>query len=81
LSRISQREAQRLRKRVAELERNHQANARAWTRDYVGGVHVASLNADAVTLAQLRASRRLGFALVATVEWSGDVVAFHAVKA
>lgn len=78
---ISQREARRLKKRVAELERNHQANVLAWTRDYIGGVHVASVAADNVQMAQLRTAKRLGFAIVATVEWNGETVFFHAVKA
>lgn len=62
---ISQREARRLRKRVAELEKRNEQNASAWAREYIGGVHVATVGVSDVNHAICRAARKLGHALVA----------------
>lgn len=43
MSRISQREARRLRKRVAELESQQEGMRRRWSQQYPGGVQIASL--------------------------------------
>ena len=64
---ISQRDAWRLKKRVAVLETAENQRRNDWTRDYPGGVHIASLNADPVLLAQVNTARRLSHAVVATV--------------
>ncbi|MCC7126435.1 MAG: hypothetical protein IT178_16415 [Acidobacteria bacterium] len=49
---ISQREAHRLRKRVAELERLIDEQHRDWSRDWPGGTHILTVTAPgAIALA------------------------------
>jgi hypothetical protein len=65
VKKISQREARKLRKRVAELEKRNEQNANAWAREYIGGVHVANATVSDVSHAICRTARKLGHALVA----------------
>jgi hypothetical protein len=64
MKKISQREAKHLRKRVAELERHNEQNASAWAREYIGGVHVATVSVSDVNHAICKTARKLGHALV-----------------
>ena len=75
---ISQREAQRLKKRVAELERRESANRYAWSRDWVGGVQIATEALVGNTASLIRLSRKLGHAVVCTADRND--VRFYAVK-
>lgn len=65
MKKISQREARQLRKRVAELEKRNEQNASAWAREYIGGVHVATVTVSDVSHAICKTARKLGHALVA----------------
>lgn len=68
---ISQREAKTLRKRVAELERHNEQNASAWAREYIGGVHVATVSISDVSHAICKTARKLGHAVVAVQSDNG----------
>lgn len=76
---ISQREAHRLDKRVTELMREREQNARAWSRDWVGGVHIGSIHTHDQAVAWIQTARRLGRPVVVTLD-SDNAVMFHAVK-
>lgn len=81
MKKISQREARRLLKRVAELEKQNEQNASAWARDYFGGVHMATIVVTDVSHAICRASRKLGHALVALSSDNGKCeIGLYAVK-
>lgn len=64
---ISQREAHRLRKRVKALEDREEQRTNRYSRDYPGGVHIATidLSQHIETKGRLYASQLLGAALVA----------------
>lgn len=67
MSKISQREARRLRKRVDELEEIIQKQHRSWSSSYPGGTHIATqpYNAETDFLpAIVKVSRQLGHAVV-----------------
>lgn len=66
---ISQREARKLRKRVAELERHIESQHRNWSRDWPGGVHIRTLDAAAngELRAAIKTARMLNHAVVCTV--------------
>ena len=76
---ISQREAQRMRKRIQEFEHKEMLRADAWTTDWPNGVHVGSVqvNADGALVGSIRTSRKLKHAVVATCTEAG-VINFHA---
>lgn len=76
--RISQREAQRLRKRVAELERRDRERFQAWTKEYPDGVHLDTVALTSVEHAQFRTAAKLGFALVGKLD--GENIMIYAVK-
>lgn len=61
---ISQREARRLRKRVAELEAMERKRRGAWNAEYPGGTHIGSFKFDERTDAALSVAMLLGHALV-----------------
>jgi hypothetical protein len=66
---ISQREARSLKKRVEELEAAEDRRRNAWTRDYPGGVNIATstFTSSAEFLpAVVKNSRLLGHAVVVT---------------
>ncbi len=62
---ISQREARRLRKRVARLEHEQGVRVARWNREYPGGVNIATITLDPVPMARLDVAQELGFTLVA----------------
>lgn len=78
---ISQREARRLKKQVAELMGRMDAQRRTWGRDYPG-VHILTMQKtetiDGTDIATLRTARTLGHTLVVTME--GDAIYFYGVK-
>lgn len=79
---ISQVEALRLQKRVADLEARDRSNRMAWASEWVGGVNIAAAKwepGDRVPVA-IRTARRLKHAVVATVGEDGSVQ-FHALAA
>ena len=76
---ISQTEARRLKRRVEQLEAADRARRQTWSRDYPGGVNIASTtypSSQEFVPAVIATSRKLGHAVVATVD--GNRVAFYA---
>lgn len=63
---ISQREAQALRRRVADLETREQNLRTTWASSYPNGTHFATVLLDDVTMARVSTARRLGHAVIAT---------------
>lgn len=79
---ISQREARRLRKRVDELEERETKRFATWaTSGYPGGTHLGgyTLSCDGWFYGALKTARRLGCALVATIDDAGEL-RIYAVK-
>ena len=74
-TRISQREAKQLRKRVVALEEERARDRASWSTGYVGGVTFARV-IHHETAIQARLARKLNHAVVVTVD--GDELAFHA---
>ena len=75
---ISQREARRLRKRVAELERREEARNGQWSSEYPGGVNFWNLKADPGTWNAVKVAQLLKHAVV--VKTSDDVtLRFYAI--
>lgn len=67
-ARISQREARRLKKRVAELEAIERRRNEAWTREWFGGTDLCvglELGEGHPSIIALRTARRLGHYVVA----------------
>lgn len=77
--RISQREARRLRKRVAELESGIEKQRRVWGQEYIGGVQIASSKwaEDSPVPAQVKVARKLGHAVVVSGD-DNQTLYFHA---
>lgn len=75
--RISQREARRLRQRVADLERRERRRREVWCGDWFGGTDVGRVTVSADTYAALHTARRLSHALVAVTD-NNNVVRFLA---
>lgn len=74
---ISQREARRLRKRVAELENERDYQRRFWGAEFIGGTHLATVtNIDSKTFGGIEAARKLKHAVV--VNAHSDGVKFYA---
>lgn len=71
---ISQRDARNLRKRVATLEAEREAQRRAWSTEWPGGTHITSVAAPAAEASAIRTARRLRHAVVATVRDNGEVL-------
>ena len=65
---ISQREAKRLRKRVAQLESILDAQKRRWNNEWPGSTVIHRLPTDAVSLAIVATARALSHAVVVTTE-------------
>jgi hypothetical protein len=63
---ISQREAQRLRKRVTELESERNAQHRAWSSDFPGGTAIDTITVSDTEWWIVKTARRLGHAVVVT---------------
>lgn len=64
--RISQQEARRLKRRVAELEGLEIARRRAWIADYPGGVNIMNIHAEPVVCMAVKTARSLRHAVVVT---------------
>lgn len=73
--RISQREARRLRKRVAELEGLEYRRRRAWASEWPHGTEIAAVKLVeyASVPVSIRVARRLNHAVVCTVSDDGTV--------
>lgn len=66
---ISQREAQRLKKRVKELEDLESKRRSRWASEYPGGVFLGSLTRDHDWFnGRIEAARMLGHAVVVTID-------------
>ena len=61
---ISQREARRLRKRVAELENREAIRNRRWGSEYPGGIHLDTVEVRPVEYVVVTTARKLGHACV-----------------
>lgn len=75
MGRISQREARRLRKRVAALEDILSQQRRVWGQEWFGGVEIAQTTwapTDAIPVA-VKTARKLGHAVVVKGDDSGRV--------
>lgn len=79
MSRISQREARRLRKLVADLERREANRARTWSSEWPGGVHLFGVTLQSDQIACLRTAQKLGHYLVVKVDSCGSTQ-FYASK-
>ncbi len=77
-TRISQREARRMKKRIAELENVFAQQRNAWVSEWPRGVHISSLTCPTDATAAIRITRKLGHAVVCTTGRSADVVDFYA---
>ena len=64
VKKISQAEARRLKKRVAELESANRARFNRYTSSYPGGIHLRSLSLNDVVSAELKTAQKLKHALV-----------------
>jgi hypothetical protein len=65
---ISQREARRLKKRIAELEQIEMNRRNSWSADYPGGTHFWTLTVADDSKAAIGTARKLGHAIVATLD-------------
>ena len=66
MSKISQREARRLRKRVSELERAEESRRNVWVNEYPGGAHIGTINCASLTAdVMVKVARQCGHAVVA----------------
>ena len=74
---ITQREARRLKKRVAELEQIQAGQRSSWTRQYPGGVHLVNINVEGDSKGRLEGAQMLSHPLVAKLE--GYVVRIYAI--
>lgn len=75
---ISQREARRLQKRVAQLESDQEIRLPHWRDAYPGGVNIETLMLGEISAAKLDVATRLGFVIVAKIH--GTSLRLHAVK-
>jgi len=80
-SKISQREAHRLRKRVGELETILRRQANTWADDFIGGTHLGSVKREGEAIGlhifgRLEAARMLKHAVV--VQANDNCVKFFA---
>jgi len=71
MTKISQREARELKRRVARLENELDRQRNAWVTEWPGGTHVRTLTIDDVTLETVRVSRLLKHAVVVTINSEG----------
>lgn len=77
---ISQREALRLKKRVAQLETNERRRNEYWSREWFGGTEISAINlgADHASMVAVRTARKLGHYVVAVHD--ADALRFYAVR-
>lgn len=75
---ISQREARRLKKRVAELEGVEESRMRRWATDWPGGTEIARLDCQPISLSAIRTARKLRHAVVVVSDEESATVRFMA---
>ena len=73
MKKISQREALRLRKRVAEFERIERARHERWGSTYPGGVHIATIPIAPEAWNRCDVARTLDHTLVVTVHTTNEI--------
>jgi hypothetical protein len=61
---ISQRQAQRLRKKLDELQRRESNNLHSWSSDWVGGVNICTVEPGDRNRHIISTARKLGHAVV-----------------
>ena len=71
MSKISQREAHELRRRVARLENELDRQRNAWATEWPGGAHIRTVTVDDAALQAVRVSRLLKHAVVVTINSDG----------
>lgn len=74
MPKISQREARRLQKRVAQLESELSNQRHVWACDWPGGVHIASQDSVNGTAGIVRTARKLGHAVVVVARDNGELL-------
>lgn len=67
---ISQREAQRLKKRVEVLEEELSKQRRHWCSEWPGGVHVDTVDVKSEEYHIAKTARKLGHAVVVVPQWN-----------
>lgn len=77
-SKISQREARRLKRRVREFENMERHRRNVWCADYPGGHHVLS-RIDTSDAKIIELCRKLGHAVVVTTNGSNEI-RYYALK-
>ena len=77
---ISQREAHRLRKRVAELEARNTHNLNRWALDWCGGIHIDRIVVSNTEVNIARTARALSFAIVVIPSMAEDRFDLYAVQ-
>lgn len=71
MTKISQREARELKRRVARLENELDRQRNAWATEWPGGAHIRTVPVDDVTREAVRVSRLLKHAVVVTINSNG----------
>lgn len=74
---ISQREAHRLKRRIAELEGIQRKQRNLWWSDWPSGIVLSRLKVSDSTYAEIKTARKLKHAVVVTVE-NDNTIAFFA---
>lgn len=76
---ISQREARRMKKRIAELEDTFARQRRSWASEWPRGVLVGSLTSSTDTIPRvIQTARKLGHAVVCATGRDNNTVDFYA---
>ena len=73
---ISQREARRMKKRLAELEARDSARARHWSSEYPGGVNIDTLTVHGVEYVAIKTAWMLGHAVIVKPVRTNEVQVF-----
>lgn len=77
---ISQKEARRLQRRVAELEELRRKERSEYTREYPNGIHLLNWEPNAWVFASVKTARRLGAPVMVTHDPDDKTLHFYAVK-
>jgi hypothetical protein len=75
---ISQREARRMRKELAEFRMRDEQRARYWSSDWAGGVHIGTSHPNASVIAAIQTARKLGHPVIAVTRGDGEVLYYAA---
>lgn len=73
---ISQREAHRLRRRVAELESEQKARLNRYNADYPGGHHIATFVPNEQVLGRMEAGHMLDAVFVAKLNGQNNILIY-----